>query len=56
MGALVQRQLACLSEGSVAAREVAGEWFLLSVSVGVLLQILGQGEGLEAQNAHVLLH
>lgn len=49
-------KLAGLAEGARAAREVALEWLLLRVDVGVLLEVLGKGKCLEAQDAHVLLY
>jgi hypothetical protein len=45
-----------LAEGSVAAREIALEGLLASVDVGVLFQILGEGEALEADDTYVLLN
>ncbi len=50
----VHGELASLAEGAVAPLEVALERFLLRMDVGVLLQILGQCERLEAQHADVL--
>ena len=52
---LVHGQLASLTEGAIAPFKVALERFLLRVDVGVLLQILRQGESLEAQDADMLL-
>jgi hypothetical protein len=52
----VHGKLAGLAEGARAAREVALEWLLLRVDVGVLLEVLGKGKCLEAQDAHVLLY
>ncbi len=55
MNFAVHGELAGLTEGARAPCEVALERLLLRVYVGVLLQILGQCERLEAQNANVLL-
>ncbi len=55
MHLLVHAELAGLAEGAVAPLEVALEGFLLGVDVGVLLQVLGQRERLEAEDADVLL-
>ena len=52
---LVHRQFTSLAEGPVAPLMVALERFLLRVDVHVLLQVLSQGKGLEAQDADVLL-
>ena len=52
---LVHGQLAGLAEGARAPLEVALERLLLSVNVGVLLKVLSKCEGLEAEDAHVLL-
>ena len=48
-------KLASLAEGAIATREVTLERLLLSMNVGVLLQVLGQRERLETQDADVLL-
>ena len=48
-------QFAGLAEGPVAPLVIALERFLLRVDVRVLLQVLGQSKGLEAQHANVLL-
>lgn len=53
---LVHRQFSGLAEGTGAALVVALEWFLLCVDVRVLLQVLSEGERLEAQDADVLLY
>lgn len=52
---LVHRQFTCLSERSRAPLKVTLERLLLCVDVGVLLQVLRQCEGLEAEDADVLL-
>ena len=52
---LVHRQLAGLSEGTIASLKITLERFLLSVNVGVLLEVLCQGEGLKAYDTYVLL-
>ena len=49
-------KLASLAEGARATCEVALEGLLLGVDVGVFLQVLGQGERLEAEYADVLLN
>lgn len=51
----VQRELSGLSEGLIAAWEVALEGFLARMDVSMLLQILCEGEALEAKHADVLL-
>ena len=51
----VHGELAGLSEGLVAAREVAQERLLTSVDVRVLLEVLSESEALEAEHAHVHL-
>ena len=45
---LVHRQLAGLSEGTIATLKITLERFLLSVNVGVLFEVLCKGEGLKA--------
>lgn len=52
---LVHGQLAGLAEGSCAPFIITLKRLLLCVDVGVLLQVLGQCEGLEAQDADMLL-
>ena len=52
---LVQRQFASLAESSLAALKVTLKRLLLSVDVHMLLQVLGQCECLETDQAHVLL-
>ena len=52
---LVHRKFASLAEGPRAALVVALEWFLLRMDVCVLLQVLSQSKGLEAQDADMLL-
>lgn len=44
-----------MAEGSGAAGEVALEGFLAGVDVGVFLEVLGEGEALEADDTDVLL-
>ena len=56
MDLLVHRELAGLAEGTIAAIEITLEGFLLCVDVGVLLQVLRQSEGFEAQNTDVLFY
>ncbi len=51
----VHGELAGLAEGARAPCEVTLERLLLRVYVGVLLQVLGQRECLETQDANVLL-
>ena len=55
MNFLVHGEFASLAECAIAALEVAFKWFLLCVDVHVFFQVLGQGEGFEAQNADVFL-
>ena len=52
---LVHRELASLAEGTLAARMVTFERLLLSVNIGVFLQVLCECEGLKAENTDVLL-
>ena len=51
----VHGELSGLSEGLVAAWEIALEWFLTSVDVRVLLQVLRKRKALEAEDTHMLL-
>jgi len=51
----VHGQLAGLAEGARAPFIITLERLLLRVDVGVLLQVLGQCEGLETEDADVLL-
>ena len=53
---LVHRKFSGLSEGTCTPLKITLERFLLSVNVGVLFEILCQGEGLEAQDTYVLLY
>ena len=55
MNLLVHRELASLAEGTRAPLVVAFKWLLLCVDVSVLLQVLRESEGLEAENTDVLL-
>ena len=48
-------ELAGLAEGACASLKITLKRFLLSVDVGVLLEVLCQGESLEAEDANVLL-
>lgn len=52
----VHGELAGLAESARAASEVTLEGLLLGVDVGVLLQVLRQGERLKAEHADVLLN
>ena len=52
---LVHGEFASLAEGSLATRMVTFERLLLSVNIGVLFQILCKSEGLETENADMLL-
>ena len=55
MDLLVHRELSSLAEGTCAPLVVTFERLLLRVDVGVLLQVLRESEGLEAENTDVLL-
>ena len=56
MDFLVHGQFACLAEGPRAPFIIALKRLLLRVDIGVLFQVLGQREGLEAEDADVLLN
>ena len=53
---LVHGEFTSLTEGSLATRMVAFERLLLSVNIGVFLQVLCESEGLEAEHTDVLLY
>lgn len=55
MDFLVHGEFACLAEGPRAPFIIALERLLLRVDISVLFQVLSQREGLEAEDADVLL-